>query len=89
MGWLITEWVVCCVVIGLLGLALSVVIMTVRDVLKTAVRIGIGKGHHRAVGSGTYCADRHDLALTCPHTPRQVSRGMFAVIAIAMSDRPP
>jgi hypothetical protein len=54
MGWLITEWVVCCVVIGLLGLALSVVIMTVRDVLKTAVRIGIGKGHHRAVGSGTY-----------------------------------
>ena len=31
MGWLITEWVVLCVVIGLLGLALSVVIMTVRD----------------------------------------------------------
>ncbi len=33
MGWLITEWVILCVVIGLLGLALSVVIMTVRNVV--------------------------------------------------------
>jgi hypothetical protein len=33
MDWLIKEWVILCVVIGLLGLALSVVIMTVRDVV--------------------------------------------------------
>ena len=34
MGWLITEWVFLCVIIGLLGLALSVVIMTVRDLVR-------------------------------------------------------
>jgi hypothetical protein len=33
MDWLIKDWVILCVVIGLLGLALSVVIMTVRDMV--------------------------------------------------------
>ena len=33
MGWLITEWLILCVVIGLFGLALSVVILTVRDIV--------------------------------------------------------
>ena len=48
MGWLITEWLILCVVIGLFGLALSVVILTVREVVNDRRPIALRQdGSHR------------------------------------------
>ena len=54
MGWLITEWLILCVVIGLFGLALSVVILTVRDVVND----------RRPIALRQYGSHRHQLGMT-------------------------